>query len=258
MGLAILITGTDTGVGKTAVTAGLAAALRRRGFDVGVMKPVATGGFRSEDNCVLSADALFLQSVADVEEAIWMINPVCMEPPLAPSAASRLTGTPVDFATLKQVFLDMTEVHAVTLVEGIGGFFVPLNDDMLVADLAEYFGMPVLIVAHAGLGTINHTLLTVEAVRTRDLRTVGVVLNETHEDDGDPSRATNAHEIERIGEVYILGTLPFDPEMNVEEGIPGKLVDNVEQNIDVEGFIRRELLDRGIEPGESENWKGKP
>jgi dethiobiotin synthetase len=248
MALSILITGTDTGVGKTAVTAGLAAALRRRGFDVGVMKPVATGGVRDEDGYVTSPDARFLQQIVGVEEPVWMINPVCLEEPLAPSAASRVSGTPVDFATIKQGFIDVTELHDVVLVEGIGGFLVPLNDEMLVADLAIRFEMPVLIVAHAGLGTINHTLLTVEAARSRGLRVVGVVLNETHEDAQDPSKATNAREIERLAEVYILGTLPFDPELSVEEGIPGDLIESVERNLDVEGFIHRELLDRGITP----------
>jgi len=239
MAVLILVTGTDTGVGKTVVTAGLAAALRRRDINAGVMKPVASGCLR-EGGYLFSPDTDFLRTVSGVEDPDFMVTPICLEPPLAPSVAARVSGTAVSPRTIKQAFIDVSERHPVVLVEGVGGFLVPIDDETLVADLAERYGMTVLIVARCGLGTINHTLLTIEAVQMRELRIAGVVFNQAAEDETDESVATNASEIERVAGVRMLGTLPFDASVSVEEGTPGRLIELVEEHLDVEGFIRRE------------------
>ncbi|KPJ52438.1 MAG: hypothetical protein AMS16_06370 [Planctomycetes bacterium DG_58] len=239
MSSVILVTGTDTAVGKTVVTAGLAAAIRSRGIDAGVMKVAATGCTIS-DGYICSADTQFLRALTGVTEPDWMIAPICLEPPLAPAVAARLTGVGVSWDQVKQGVVDLCERHPVVLVEGVGGLLVPLDDEMLLADVAERLGMTVLIVARPGLGTINHTLLTIEAVQMRELRVAGVVFCQTFEDEEDVSTATNPAEIERIAGVHILGTLPFDPELSVEECRAGRLVELVEEHLDVEGFIRRE------------------
>ena len=235
----ILVTGTDTGVGKTVVTAGLAAAIRKRGIDAGVMKVAATG-CTFADGYAVSADTQFLRAVTGVTEPDWMIAPICLEPPVAPAVAARMTGVPIAWGRVREGLNDLLERHPVVLAEGVGGFLVPVDDEMLLADIAGRLGMTVLIVARPGLGTINHTLLTIEAVQMRDLRVAGVVFCETFADEEDVSTATNAGEIERIAGVHILGTLPFDPELSVEECRPGRLVEHVEEHLDVEGFIRRE------------------
>ncbi|HUW57600.1 MAG TPA: dethiobiotin synthase [Planctomycetota bacterium] len=239
MSKAILVTGTDTGVGKTVVTAGLAAALRARGIDAGVMKVAATG-CTVADGYTVSADTQFLRAVTGVTEPDWMLAPICLESPLAPAVAARRTGLPVSWKQIKQGLNDLLERHPVVLAEGVGGFLVPIDEETLLSDVAERLGMTVLIVARPGLGTINHTLLTIEAVQMRGLRVAGVVFCETFEDEEDGSTATNPGEIERIAGVHILGTLPFDPELSVEECRPGRLVESVEEHLDVEGFIRRE------------------
>lgn len=242
MSLVILVTGTDTGVGKTVVTAGLSAALRARGIDAGVMKPVASGCPLDDDGYVHSPDTSFLRVVSGVDDPEFMITPVCLEPPLAPAVAARASGVPVQMKDVRQALVDLRERHSVVLVEGVGGFLVPLDDETLLGDLAERLGMTALIVARPGLGTINHTLLTIEAVQMRDLRVAGVVFCETPEcgPENDESIATNAGEIERIAGVHMLGMLPFDAGLSVEECRPGRLAELVEEHLDVEGFIRRE------------------
>jgi len=240
MSKAILVTGTDTGVGKTVVTAGLVSALRRRGLDAGVMKPVATGCERDENGDFISPDTEFLCAVTGVKDPYFMVTPVCLEPALAPAVAARTSGVTGLVTDVRQGLHDLLERHPVLLVEGVGGFLVPIEGDVLLADLAEEFEMTVLIVARPGLGTINHTLLTVEAVQMRDLRIAGVVFNHTSAEGTDASTATNPQEIERIAGVHMLGTLPFEPELSVENCSPGRLVQLVEEHLDVEGFLRRE------------------
>lgn len=240
MSTAILIAGTDTGVGKTVVTAGLASALRRRGIDAGVMKPVATGCVRDENGDYISPDTEFLCAVTGVEDPYFMVTPVCLELAVSPAVAARTSGVTTVVEDVRQGLNDLLERHPVVLVEGVGGFLVPIDDEVLLADIAESFGMTALIVARPGLGTVNHTLLTVEAVRARGLRIAGVVFNHTASGEGDASSATNPAEIERITGVHMLGTLPFDPQLSVEKCTSGRLAELVEEHLDVEGFIRRE------------------
>jgi dethiobiotin synthetase len=152
-----------------------------------------------------------------------------------------MSGVTTVLRDMRQGLIDLMERHPVVLVEGVGGFLVPLDDQTLLADFAEKAAMTVLIVARCGLGTINHTLLTIEAVQMRGLRIAGVVFDETSADASDESAATNPTEIERLSGMHILGTLPFVPDLSVEQCVPGQLVDLVEHHLDVEGFIRREL-----------------
>ena len=240
MGNTILVTGTDTGVGKTVVTAALAGAMCRRDVDVGVLKPIASGCSVSADGQLYSPDADFLRLATGVEEPDFMISPVCLEPPLAPSVAARLMGARVSEAVILQSVKDLSERHEVLLVEGIGGILVPIDDEALVVDLAERFGMSVLIVARPNLGTINHTLLTIEAIQMRELRVAGVVFCETSNDASDESTATNATEIERITGVHMLGTLPFDAEVDVAGGQLGRIIELADEHLDVDGLVRRE------------------
>jgi dethiobiotin synthetase len=240
MSKAILITGTDTGVGKTVVTAGLASALRRRGIDAGVMKPVATGVVRDENGDFISHDTEFLCEVSGVKDPYFMVTPVCLEAALTPAVAAHMSGVTDVVEGMRQGLIDLMNSHPVVLVEGVGGFLVPLDDETLLGDFAEKAGMTVVVVARPGLGTINHTLLTVEAVQMRGLRVAGVVFNQTSAYAPDESAATNPGEIERFAGVYMLGTLPFVPDLSVEQCAAGGLVELVEQHLDVEGLIRRE------------------
>lgn len=160
----IFITGTDTGVGKTFVTAALVRALRKAGIHAGAVKPFATG---SRD------DARVLRAAMSGELTLKEINPVFFKRPLAPMAAARLEGKRVPL----RVKLPVKQFE-VLLVEGIGGWLVPLTEQVTVADWVARQRWPIIIVARAGLGTINHTLLTVESARRRGVRIAAVFLND--------------------------------------------------------------------------------
>ncbi|MBI5687518.1 MAG: dethiobiotin synthase [Verrucomicrobia bacterium] len=160
----VFITGTDTGVGKTFVTAALVRALRKADVHAGAVKPFATGS---------REDAKVLRAAMDGELTLGEINPVFFRRPLAPMVAARLEGRRVPL----RVKLPMKHFELL-LVEGIGGWLVPLTERVTVADWVARRGWPIIIVARAGLGTLNHTLLTVEAARQRGVQIAAVVLND--------------------------------------------------------------------------------
>ena len=172
----ILVTGTDTGVGKTLVSGGIAAALARRGVDVGVMKPFATGAVRVGGRLV-SDDARFLQRAAKVEDPLDLINPSCLRPPLAPAMAAQVAGTKIDLKAVEGAWRVLKARHSTMIVEGVGGLLVPLSTGLTVADLAHRWKLPLVIVTRPALGTINHTKLTVLAARSYKLKVLGLVIN---------------------------------------------------------------------------------
>ena len=168
----LFVTGTDTGVGKTLVTALLALHLRARGIDAGVMKPIASG-CRLENGELKSDDALFLRMATGVEDDLALINPIRYEEPLAPLVAARREGKSGagsafrdDFKTCLRAYEELRQRHECVVVEGVGGLMVPLQQQRESQpiengiDLSNAFGLPVVCVARRTLGTINHTLLT--------------------------------------------------------------------------------------------------
>lgn len=222
---AVLVTGTDTGVGKTIVAAGLAAALARRGLDAGVMKPIATGGVHRRGRLV-SADAEFLRRAAGVRDPLEWINPVCLEPPLAPSVASRLTRRPVDLRAVGKAFRILASTHDRLVVEGIGGLLTPLRERFTVAHLARRLGLPLIIVARPTLGTINHTALTVLAARTLGLNVLGLVVNHHARFPIGAAERTNPAVLESETAVPLLGEVPFlgrDPARALGHPVFGKM-----------------------------------
>lgn len=158
------ITGTDTGVGKTVVTALLAALYRRAGVDVGVMKPVETGVDPLCDSTAAS-DARFLLEAAESGDALEEAAPYRFKTPASPYFAARAEGRPVEPARLLTAFRSLSGKHEAVLVEGVGGLAVPLAPGFLVLDLAAAFGLPLIVVARTSLGTLNHTLLTLQAAQ---------------------------------------------------------------------------------------------
>ena len=219
----IFVTGTDTGIGKTAVACALAAWGRLQGYDVGIMKPVASGGRRRWHGGRprwVSDDAIHLAEAAGVSDPWPLVNPVCFKEPLAPWTAALRERRPVDIAAILDAFTVLAGRHDVLIVEGAGGWLVPLNARTTVADVAARCGLPVLLVARPGLGTLNHTLLSLEAIRRRRLRCHGVVINHS----GPPPR----HPMERLAErtnperlehlAPLLGVLPFRPGLFAKDG----------------------------------------
>jgi len=205
----LFITGTDTGVGKTYVACRLARELRRSGLAVGAYKPVCSGA-------VPQASPPKWDDVERLFEALdrrfprEQICPQTFLAPVAPPAAARLEDRLIDEALLVQGADRWNGDVDVVLIEGAGGWLSPVSQNFTVADLAVRLSAPVLVVAANRLGVINHTLLTVESIRSRGLPVAGVILNETAEPAQAPDFASdNLCEIESRGKVPVLGILPF-------------------------------------------------
>ncbi|MDD5093839.1 MAG: dethiobiotin synthase [Dehalococcoidia bacterium] len=215
MGKGILITGTDTGVGKTLVAGGLAAVLRERGIDVGVMKP-AESGCRRENGELVPEDALFLREMSRCSDDIRLINPYALEHAISPAQAAEIEGVDIKMETITRAYATLASLHELVLVEGAGGILAPLNSQLFMADLAVELGnIPVLVVARDTLGAINHTLLTINCARGEGVNVIGLVMNRTSAP-SDLANVYNEEALERWANAPFLGTLPFlskrDPE----------------------------------------------
>jgi dethiobiotin synthetase len=204
----ILVTGTDTGVGKTLVSGGIAAALARRGVDVGVMKPFATGAVRVGRRLV-SDDARFLQQAAGVDDPLDLINPSCLRPPLAPSMAAQVAGKKIDLKAVEAAWRALKERHSTMIVEGVGGLLVPLLTGWTVADLARRWKLPLVIVTRPALGTLNHTQLTVLAARSYKLKVLGLVINAAAAARRGLAERLNPAALAEETGLPILGEIPF-------------------------------------------------
>jgi len=204
----IFITGTDTGVGKTYVASGIAASLRAQGVNVGVMKPAETGcRIRSGD--LVPADALRLAKAAGAHDPLTLINPYRFHKPLAPSVAAELEWRKIKASRIMNAYRALVRRHDFMIIEGAGGIMVPLSGNYLNLDLAQAIGLPVVVVARPGLGTINHTLLTVAALKERGISIAGVVINYSDKRRQGPAEETSHRVIEKISRVPVLGIVPY-------------------------------------------------
>jgi len=205
----IFITGTDTEVGKTVISAALLMALRQRGVDVGYLKPVASGGLE-ENGRLVSPDLVFVREVAGLTDPPESSNPLCLRHALAPLVAARLEGVHISVAKVRALLHATLERHQFTIVEGVGGVMVPLTSRLILLDLMADLELPVLVAARPGLGTINHTLLTIGAVRDRGLKVVGFVFcGPDPELPPDPAIPYNSELITDFSGVPFLGSLPW-------------------------------------------------
>ncbi len=207
MSRGFFITGTDTGVGKTLVACGLAAAFKDAGFKVGVMKP-AESGCRNEKGHLVPQDATFLKAAAGSNQAIDRICPYRLGVPAAPSVAAAHAAVRIRPDFLVRLCHDMGAAHDLMLVEGAGGLMVPLVSDYTYADLARELGLAVLVVVGNRLGAINHAILTLEHGACMGLNICGYILNDM-ESEGTPATATNARTLQEMTRIPCLGKIPF-------------------------------------------------
>lgn len=198
----VFVTGTDTGVGKTVVSTALVRGLRARGRDVGAMKPVETG---VDERGPL--DALALRAAAGDVDPLDLVCPQRFALPAAPTVAAAAEDRTVDLIRIRDAFDLLAGRHELMVVEGAGGVLVPVSGVMDMVDLARALGLPVLVVARAALGTINHTLLTLRELERRGIECLGVVLSYA---EGALSSADAAN-LEALREVLgpgLLGEVP--------------------------------------------------
>lgn len=205
----VFITGTDTGVGKTLVAGGMAAALRESGVDVGVMKPVETGCLQP-DGQLVAEDALFLKGMSGAGDEMELINPYTLAQPLAPAIAAEMEGVEIKLDVIQDAFRTLSSRHELVIVEGAGGLLVPLTGGCFMADLARLLELPFLLVARASLGTINHTLLSLHCLQQQALPVLGVAMNHTTAQTG-VAEQTNEAALKRWASCPFLGSVPFLP-----------------------------------------------
>ena len=247
----IFITGTDTDVGKTIVSAGLALVLRDRGIKVGVMKPVATGCYGSEERLV-SVDAAFLME-AGQNEYPALTSPQRFRNPLSPNVAAMLEKKEVNVQNILKSYHQLQKHYDFLIVEGIGGLMVPLKKDYYVANLIRDMGLPIVIVSHAGLGAINHTLLTVDAAIIRSIEVRGIIFNRVSMTNCSMVELTNPKVIHDLSGVPILGSLPDIEGISMENGRFGNLKETFQERIQVD-----KILGPNTYPSEQSGERGRP
>lgn len=211
------ITGTDTGVGKTVVAGAIAAYLKRQGVRVGVMKPIASGCF-TRGGRLVAEDSLFLQKCAGVEDSMEVITPVCLKNPLAPYVAAQIEKRKVSFAHIQKQFNFLKKRYDTLIVEGVGGLLVPLAKNKTGVDLIKMTRFPAIVVSRLGLGTINHTLLTLSELRRHRIRVKGVLFNSSEKNFKGKAEKTNPKIISKMGQVPLWGEFPYSAKVDVAKG----------------------------------------
>jgi dethiobiotin synthetase len=190
----LFFTGTDTGAGKTYIATRWIRALRAKGIDAVGMKPICCG---DRDD----AEAMF--AACDGAISLNDINPVWLRPPVAPYVAAMMEERTIDVALILDIYRRLRSEHQVVIVEGVGGWRVPIRHDYFVSDLAADMGLPVAVVVSNRLGALNHTILTVQAIRARGIECAGLVLTQLLPEE-DAAIITNRDILEEITEAPIL------------------------------------------------------
>ncbi|MCX7703824.1 MAG: dethiobiotin synthase [Planctomycetota bacterium] len=224
----IFVTGTDTGVGKTVLSAALAAILQSRGVNVGVYKPVETGG---------GSDALFLQKASGVTDSIEEIRRYYFSLPVSPHLAAKMNNTSIDIPLLVSGYNNLAGRHQFMIVEGAGGIMTPLTEKFLTVELITQLKLPVLVVTRPHLGTINHTLLTVRCAQAYGLTVKGFIVNYATQIEVGLAERTNPQEIERVSGVRCLGVVPYLGYISPRIPDMESLKKNVSSAVDVDGIM---------------------
>ncbi len=171
------VTATDTDAGKTYIASALVRHFAAQGLKSVGMKPIAAG-CELVDGVLQNADVQQLTQASNVDAPLSLINPYIFEPPIAPHIAAQQAGVEIAIEKIQHAFTQLSQLADVVIVEGAGGFLVPLNNTQTMADLAASLNIPVILVVGMRLGCINHALLTVQAIKARGLKLAGWVANQ--------------------------------------------------------------------------------
>jgi dethiobiotin synthetase len=232
MAKGFFVTGIDTGVGKTIITAALIKSAHILGFKACGIKPIETGCKREEfkvqsskfkvKDMLIPADGTFLREITGTGESIDLITPVRFENPLAPFPASEIEDKPIDLDKIKTAYKELSNKYDIIIVEGIGGLLVPIKREYFVIDLAKDFGLPIIVVSKPGLGTINHTMLTVNYAIKEGLTVAGIVINYCQPPERTLAENTNPDIIRRLSPVPVIGIFPHLKDLEsrtIERGV---------------------------------------
>lgn len=225
----LFITGTDTDVGKTYITAGLAVTLRKMGLDVGIMKPFAAGipqtkGFKSEDVEILSRSA----QVSDPEK---LVNPQFFNMAASPYTASQKLKTKVKLSSALSSFKKLSKLHEMILVEGMGGLMTPILKNYFVSNMIKDMKLPAVIVVRTRIGTVNHTIMTCKMCENFKIPIKGIIINNFESDGYDPSLLKR--DLQKLIGVKVLGIVPFIENLSDES-----LYQNFKKNINFSALLK--------------------
>jgi dethiobiotin synthetase len=213
MGNGLFITGTDTGIGKTWISAAIMQLLKAQHQSVIGMKPIASGCEPTADG-LRNEDALLLQQQSSIEIDYQQINPYAFEPAIAPHIAAAQSSVTIDIQHIKQTYQALSQQADWVIVEGVGGWLVPLNEDETVADLACALDLPIILVVGMRLGCINHALLSAASIEQSGLQLAGWIANFI--DPQMTEQQHNLHSIQQRIAAPLLGSVPYQQELNAE------------------------------------------
>ena len=219
----LFITGTDTGVGKTLIAGAIAKILTDDGLKVAVFKPIATGCIHHWEGLV-SKDSKFLAYCANSNLPLSAINPVGYVTAAAPIVSAAEEHRQIDFAAIASAYREICQNCDIVIIEGIGGLRVPLTEEFDLRNLAAEFNLPMVIVARPTLGTINHTLMTIDSARAANLQIAGVVINGYNSTTATIAEETAAQTITQCGNAAVLAIVPFDKTIDIENNCLGELI----------------------------------
>lgn len=206
----IFIAGTDTGVGKTWVTCALAKAFKKNGLRVAGLKPFQSGSWE---------DSQKIKRATKSSLSLNQITPFYFRHPLAPYSSLQIEKKSIQPQKIKSLYEPIIQTHDLTLIEGVGGALVPITHNFFCIDIPKLLNIPTLLVARLSLGTLNHTLLTIEAFKKRNLKIKGIILNAYPIRKKDLACQTNPSVLKKIGKIPILGILPYPMPDDIEKHI---------------------------------------
>ena len=215
----VFVTGTDTGIGKTIISAALLCVLKSRGVDAVYMKPVQTG-CRARGNRLIAPDLKLVCSLAGInpsEKELELMAPYRFRKACSPHLAAALERRNIKVSKIMKAFAGLKRRHKFVIVEGAGGILTPLTQKHSMLNLMKALALPVIVVARPGLGTINHTLLSLRELRRAKLDILGIVINHAGKTRKTVIEKDNLKTIERLGATRVIAELPFIPDIAFEK-----------------------------------------
>jgi dethiobiotin synthetase len=232
----LFITGTDTGVGKTVVTAAILAWLRLQGLKTGVMKPIETG-VDNDCSSPANSDALFLMECGGIVDTLAEVCPIRMKPAASPYQAALIENRILQPETILSAYEKLSGRYDWMLVEGIGGVRVPVTRDYGVVDLMRDLGLPAVVVASTKLGTLNHTLMTLDTLKQNSIPVKGVVFSRTDPEMPDAIEQDQPRLIEELSGTRVLGEFPYIDNLSTES-FTAENLKALEASIDFSGLTQ--------------------